>query len=208
MAREASGEASPPGTTRVLRLPPGRTLASELRRLRGQHDVSWAVPDYRAHIATTGPWIPNDPGRAGGPPQGWEALQWNFVGECGVEAPEAWANVARDGRAGGRGVVVAVLDTGVAYENRGRFRRSPDFNGYQFVQGHDFVAHNAFPEDRNGHGTFVAGTIAERTNNHIGVTGLAYGARIMPVRVLDSAGEGEASTIAEGVDFAVDTAPR
>jgi serine protease len=49
----------------------------------------------------------------------------------------------------------------------------------------------------------VAGTIAEATNNNYGLTGLAYGARIMPVRVLDAQGEGEASTIAEGVRFAV-----
>jgi serine protease len=100
-------------------------------------------------------------------------------------------------------VVVAVLDTGVAYANRGPFRISPDFNRYQFVKGYDFVAHNPYPNDRNGHGTFVAGVIAEQTNNAIGLTGLAYGARIMPVRVLDTQGEGEASTIAEGVRFAV-----
>ena len=54
-------------------------------------------------------------------------------------------------------MTVAVLDTGVAYANRGRFRRSPDFGPHQFVQGYDFVARNRFPNDRNGHGTFVAG---------------------------------------------------
>ena len=120
-----------------------------------------------------------------------------------MNAPEAWANVAADGAPGGAGVIVAVLDTGVAYANRGRFRRSPDFSRYTFVQGYDFVAHNPYPNDRNGHGTFVAGTIAEATDNQIGLTGLAYGAHIMPVRVLDSQGEGDASTIAEGVRFAV-----
>ncbi len=133
----------------------------------------------------------------------WQELQWNFVGPFGVGAPEAWANVAADGAAGGRGVVVAVLDTGVAYANRGRYRISPDFSRSQFVRGYDFVARDAYPYDRNGHGTFVAGTIAEETNNLYGLTGLAYGARIMPVRVLDTEGEGEASTIAEGVRFAV-----
>jgi serine protease len=100
-------------------------------------------------------------------------------------------------------VTIAVLDTGVAYADRGGFRRSPDFNRYAFVRGYDFVAHDSFPDDHNGHGTFVAGTIAEATNNHFGLTGLAYAARLMPVRVLDSQGEGEASTIAEGVVFAV-----
>jgi serine protease len=111
--------------------------------------------------------------------------------------------VAADGAIGGRGVTVAVLDTGVAYANRGPFRRSPDFTAGEFVQGYDFVAHNRYPNDRNGHGTFVAATIAEATDNSYGLTGLAFGARLMPVRVLDTAGEGEASTIAEGVLYAV-----
>ena len=61
------------------------------------------------------------------------------------------------GHPGGRGVIVAVLDTGVAYANRGRFRRSPDFSPYEFVKGYDFIAHNPYPNDHNGHGTFVAG---------------------------------------------------
>ncbi len=59
------------------------------------------------------------------------------------------------------------------------------------------------PYDRNGHGTFVASTIAEDTNNHYGLTGLAFAARIMPVRVLNGEGAGYASQIAEGVYFAV-----
>lgn len=71
------------------------------------------------------------------------------------------------------------------------------------MEGHDFVDGNSFPNDRNGHGTFVAGTIAETTNNGYGLTGLAFASRIMPVRVLDAQGVGEASAIAEGVRFAV-----
>jgi serine protease len=163
------------------------------------------VPDYIAHIAGEGApaeLIPNDEGAAR-KIWGWEKLQWNFVGEFGVGAPQAWANVAADGAPGGKGVIVAVLDTGVAYANRGRFRRSPDFGRYTFVKGYDFVDKSPYAYDRNGHGTFVASTIAEATNNRYGLTGLAFAARIMPVRVLDSEGEGEASTIAEGVMFAV-----
>ena len=98
---------------------------------------------------------------------------------------------------------MAVLDTGVAYAKHGPFRRSPDFSRFGFVQGYDFIARNRQPVDHNGHGTFVAGTIAEATNNRYGLTGLAFDARIMPVRVLDAEGEGEASTIAKGVRFAV-----
>jgi serine protease len=186
--------------TRLLHLPNGISVPTALARLRGRRDVLWAVPDYRAHAS--GEFIPNDPGIAGVAGD-WKLLQWNFLGTFGVNAPEAWANVAADGAPGGRGVVVAVLDTGIAYANRGRFRRSPDFNPYGFVRGYDFVAHNSFPNDHNGHGTFVAGTIAESTNNGYGLTGLAYGVRLMAVRVLNSQGEGDASTIAQGVRFAV-----
>jgi serine protease len=176
-------------------------VSAALARLRRERGVEWAVPDYRAHAA--GGFVPNDPGRPGGLPASWESLQWNFAGPFSVNAPEAWENLIHDGRPGGSGVVVAVLDTGIAYANRGRFRRSPDFGHFQFVQGYDFVAHDGFPNDRNGHGTFVASTIAENTNNGVGLTGLAYGVQLMPLRVLDTEGEGEASTIAEGVVFAV-----
>jgi serine protease len=186
--------------TRTVTVVPGASLAGALRRARSQPGVAWAVPDYRAHASAT--LIPDDQGDGTVPGQ-WEILQWNFVGTFGVEAPEAWANVAADGAPGGRGVTVAVLDTGVAYANHGRFERSPDFSPFTFVKGYDFIGHDPYPEDHNGHGTFVASTIAEETNNHIGLTGLAYGAKIMPVRVLDTEGEGEASTIAEGVMFAV-----
>ena len=199
-AARATAPVAAASHTRLLRLPNGVSVWTALRRLRARRDVLWAVPDYRAHA--TGTFVPDDPG-LGGAPTDWEQLQWNFVGSFGVNAPEAWSNVAADGAPGGRGVIVAVLDTGVAYANRGRFRRSPDFSPYEFVRGYDFVENNPFPNDRNGHGTFVASTIAEATNNHYGLTGLAYGARLMPVRVLNSQGEGDASTIAEGVRFAV-----
>jgi len=193
----AAGEAA--GTTRLVHTPPGTSMASELARLRATSGVLWAVPNYVAHASAA--LYPND--RGAGPNAGeWQRLQWNFVGPFGVNAPEAWGNVAADGAPGGKGVIVAVLDTGVAYANRGPFRRSPDFGAHEFTAGYDFVSRNRYPNDRNGHGTFVAATIAESTNNGYGLTGLAYGARIMPVRVLDSAGEGEASTIAEGVLYA------
>jgi serine protease len=189
----------------VVRLPHGTSMSSALAGLRRRHDVAWAVPDYVAH--TTDASIPNDPG-IGPAPGDWQQLQWNFDGAFGVNAPEAWANVDADGAPGGSKVVVAVLDTGVAYANRGQFRRSPDFSRYSFVQGYDFIDHTPYANDHNGHGTFVASTIAEATNNHYGLTGLAFAARIMPVRVLDSAGEGDASVIAEGVRFAVDHGAR
>jgi serine protease len=203
----AAGAGDPSVTaphTRILHLARGVSVAAALRRLRSERDVAWAVPDYRARITGVpgAPLIPNDRGE-GSAAGDWQQLQWNFSGPFGVNAPQAWANLAADGAPGGKGVIVAVLDTGVAYATHGRFVRSPDFSRYGFVGGYDFIAHNHFPNDRNGHGTFVAGTIAEATNNRLAVTGLAFASRIMPVRVLDSQGEGEASTIAEGVRYAV-----
>jgi serine protease len=221
-AVESSAQQPEGVPTALVRLRPGVTVASALARLRRARGVAWAVPDYVAHAAgepaATPPaspapapaatptppaeTIPDDEGKAH-KPGGWEQLQWNFVGRFGVNAPQAWANVAADGAPGGRGVTVAVLDTGVAYATRGRFLRSPDLSRYTFVKGYDFIAKDPYAYDRNGHGTFVASTIAEETNNHYGLTGLAFAAHIMPVRVLNSQGEGEASTIAEGVYFAV-----
>ena len=193
-------------TTSHVPVPPGSSVSATVARLRAEPGVSWAVPDYIAHATAIS--IPNDPGVSGNTPGGWQQTQWNFDGTYGIGAPEAWANVVADGTPGGAKVVVAVLDTGVAYANRGKYRRSPDFNKYSFVQGYDFIDRTPYANDHNGHGTFVASTIAEATDNHRGLTGLAYAARIMPVRVLDSAGEGDASVIAEGVRFAVNHGAR
>jgi serine protease len=129
-------------------------------------------------------------------------MQWNFLATTGVNAPEAWAHLFADRRPGARGVVIAVLDTGVAYRDWRQFRKSPDFTGTRFASPQDFVANNQYPLDRAGHGTFVAGVIAESTNNGLGLTGLAYGATIMPVRVLDGNGWGDASTISKGIIYA------
>lgn len=198
----------PPTTiqTRVVHLKRGVSVSAELRHLHGERGLAFAVPDYLAHIAGASPqvpqWIPDDPGTAG-VPEGWEKLQWNFLPGIGVDAPEAWANLIAVHRAGARGVVIAVLDTGVAYRKWHRFRRSPDFEWTRFVDPWDFVANNRFPLDREGHGTFVTGTIAESPNNAFGLTGLAYGASIMPVRVLDQNGYGDAATIATGIRYAV-----
>jgi serine protease len=155
------------------------------------------VPNYVAHAAG---WMPND--RWGGRP--WWAIQWNFLGPpgFGVDAPTAWSHLRAVRRPGGRGVVVAVLDSGVAYRTFGRYRRSPDFRHTRFVAPYDFVDHDRRPLDDFGHGTFMAGAIAESTNNGTGLTGLAYGASIMPVRVLDREGKGNAAVIARAIRYA------
>jgi serine protease len=161
--------------------------------------VVHAVPNYLARATQ---FTPNDPGK--GAPGGWASLQWNFTGPFGIGVQGAWDNAIRAGNPGGGGVTVAVLDTGVAYRTSRdrRYLRAPDLDRSRFVRGYDFVRNNDLPYDRNGHGTFVAGVIAQSTNNGIGLTGVAYHARIMPVRVLDYEGKGDVGTIARGIRLA------
>ncbi len=200
MGVRAEPGAAPGPRSRLLRLRRGESVQSAIRRLRRQPGIAYVKPNYIAHSA--GAFYPNDPGRLGRS-QGWERLQWNLLPITGVNAPGAWANLLGVHRPGGRGVTVAVLDTGVAYRDWKQFYRSPDFGRARFVSPYDFVSKNAYPLDRNGHGTFVAGVIAESTNNGVALTGLAYGASIMPVRILDASGLGDEATIAKGIRYAV-----
>ncbi|MEA2428452.1 MAG: serine protease [Thermoleophilaceae bacterium] len=188
-----------PGGTRELKIRDGATVGQTLDKLRRHRSVAYAVPDYIAHAAD---FIPNDPGKtsfAGG----WQEIQWNFTGPAGVNAPGAW-DLARQAHApgGGSGVIVAVLDSGVAYENYKGFRRAPDLYATRFVRGYDWVDRDTHPDDEESHGTHVTGTIAQKTNNGFGVTGLAYGVKIMPLRVLDRDGNGNGSDIAKAIRWA------
>ena len=166
----------------------GETVHEAIDDLSDRPGVAYAVPNY---IARASDYVPNDPAFP---------LQWNLGGPVGINMPEAWGLARRAGRPGGRGAVVAVLDTGVAYQRFGRFRRAPDLR--RFVPGHDFVAGDRHPNDQNGHGTHVAGTIAQSTGNRLGAAGIAYHARIMPVRVLDANGAGDTIAIARGIRYA------
>jgi serine protease len=208
---------------RALRIPPGFGVRRAAAVLRRSPRVDYAAPDYIATASKQVPLpasgVPNDPGPIGGPPGppgGWVSLQWNFLpwsgtatplvptSPGGIDAVDAWKHLIAAGRRGARGITVAVLDTGVAYRSKPpHFRSSPDFAAGQFVKGYDFVADDPLPLDENGHGTHVAGTIAEKTNNGIGLTGLAYRAKLMPVRVLDRNGSGRADEIARGIHYAV-----
>ena len=131
-------------------------------------------------------WKPNDPRYN---------EQWNFKM---VNAEAAW-DVTR-----GKGAIVAVIDTGVAYKDTRKGKRARDFGDTQFVEGYDFVHHDAMPNDDQGHGTHVSGTIAESTNNGEGVAGLAFEAKIMPLKVLSSSGGGTTKDIAEAIRWAAD----
>lgn len=184
--------------TEVLHIADGQSVGQTTAELNARPDVEYAVPNPIAHIDSG--FFPNDHGQ--GRPGDWRFLQWNLLAGPGIDAPNAWSNLLAAHAPGGRGVTIAILDTGVAYENRYRFRRSPDFSAYQFVRGYDFVARDPYPDDENGHGTFVASLIGERTHNYLGLAGIAYGAKLMPVRVLDRQGLGDAAVIAAGIRYA------
>jgi serine protease len=171
-----------------LAVPEGESVRDAVDELQANPDVAYARPNYIAHAAAL---IPNDPDIQ---------LQWNFFGPFGINMPDAWDLARALGAPGGRGAVVAVLDTGVAFSNRGRFRRAPDL--HHFVKGYDFVDEDPLPFDLNGHGTHVAGTIAQSTNNAKGVAGVAYRAKIMPLRVLDADGAGDTVAISRAIRYA------
>lgn len=113
--------------------------------------------------------------------------QWHLT-QAGV--PTAWPH------ARGRGVVVAVIDTGVS--------RVPDLAGAELTAGYNFVADHADAADDHGHGTHVAGTIAQSTNNGRGVAGVAFEASIMPLKVLSARGSGSMAAIAQAIRWAAD----
>ncbi|HEY8083378.1 MAG TPA: S8 family serine peptidase [Solirubrobacterales bacterium] len=205
---------------RTVGLPPRIGVKSAAALLRQSPAVEYAAPNYIA-TASAGPLeVPNDPGpviASLDPPGGWVTKQWNFLpwegagtavlptSAGGINAIGAWANLVNAQHPGASGTKVAVLDTGIAYRSKGkRFQRSPDFAAGQFSKGYDFVDNDPIPLDENGHGTHIAGTIAEKTNNGIGLTGLAFRTKLLPVRVLDRHGSGRADDIAKGIRFAVD----
>jgi len=198
-ARSVTGtelSAALPGEVEQLDIADGETVAETVAELERRPGVAYAVPNYIARASLS----PNDPGRGG--PEGWRQVQWNFLARAGVDAPGAWGLAAAAGAAGARGTTVALIDTGVAYETRGRYRRAPDLARTRIVKPYDFVGEDRHPNDENGHGTHVAGTVAQSTNNGRGVTGLAYNAALMPLRVLDAGGEGDSVAISRAIRYA------
>jgi subtilisin family serine protease len=154
--------------------------------------------------------IPNDPsfnqlwglhntGQSGGTP------------DADIDAPEAW-----DLQTGNPNLVIGVLDTGVDYNHPdllGNIWTNPgeiandgidnDNNGYvDDVRGWDFAYNDNNPSDVDGHGTHVSGTIAGKGNNGVGVAGVAWNAKIMPLKFLDDSGSGYLSDAILAVNYA------
>jgi serine protease len=193
---------------RVVELEPGVEVTEAVADLKHDPRVAYANPNWVATAALS----PLDGGRSEDP-GGWRQDQWNFLGAPGgIRAPKAWDRAIAGGAPGAAGATIAVVDTGIAYidssESPG-FAASPDFDSTQFVAGPDFVDPDTepLPLDENGHGTHVAGTIAEQVTLAPAtpgkdLTGLAYGAALMPVRVLDAQGAGNSVDVAAGILWA------
>lgn len=166
-----------------------------MRQLAADPNVEYVEVDALHRMAA----VPNDPKYNGSTDKQWHY----FETAGGLNLPQAWDTST------GEGMVVAVVDSGYLSHN--------DLNGNK-VGGYDFVSAAGTGQgqsnDGNGrdsdptdvsnvqHGTHVAGTIAAVTNNSLGVAGVAYGAKYVPIRVLGNEGYGSTSDIADGIVWA------
>ncbi len=159
----------------VVNVPSGM-VAEAISVLSTCPEVRYAEPNYLAFIADT---IPSDPN--------W-ILQYGLIS---IRAPQGW-----DYSTGSSAVTIAIIDSGVDLNH-------PDLVG-KIVAGYDFVNNDAIAQDDNGHGTHVAGIAAASANNGYGVVGVSWGARIMPVKVLNAGGGGSFADVADGIIWAAD----
>lgn len=164
------------------------SVPQAVARFRAMPEVEIAEPNHLMHAFFT----PNDRLSNG---RYWYEYQWNFK-QIGAE--RMW-----DIQKGDPSVVVAVLDTGIAYEDYGPFRKAPDWGDTVFVKGFNTFDLSEHANDDNAHGTHVASTIAEGTDNNLGVAGLAFKCALMPVKVLDSEGSGDEFNLLDGLDYAI-----
>lgn len=153
-----------------------------LAKLNADPRVEYAEPLARVYAFH----IPNDP---------LFKDQWHLPK---VGAPTAWHYST------GRGVTVAVVDTGVACEDYNSFVKVSDLGDSGCVEGFNFINNTPHANDDQGHGTHVAGTIAQSTNNGHGAAGMAYHAKLMPVKVLGADGSGTTAGVADGIRWAAD----
>ena len=183
-----------------LKIAKQKTVEEMVEIYKRNPNVEYAEPNFIAHASLA----PNDT---------YYPLQWHLDNDDygGINMESAWEITTGD-----CDVIVAVIDTGVAYEdydefvdNPGRgkdywitYQQAPDLYSTTFKAGYDFVNNDEHPNDDEGHGTHVTGTIAQSTNNDLGAAGVAFSTSIMPVKVLDSSGSGTYTDIADGIYFA------
>jgi subtilisin family serine protease len=172
-----------------VQVTPGQE-ATAIADLLARGDVEYATFNYQIH--TQGD--PNDAGYN---------LQWalrNSGQTLGTPGADISASEAWDLYTGGSDVIIAVIDTGVDLDH-------PDLaakitSGSQ--AGYNFISPGANPNDDNGHGTHVAGIAAAASNNGKGVAGVSWGAKIMPLKILDSGGGGTTYNLSQAIMYAAD----
>ncbi len=193
------------GTVLIV-LPEKASVTSVQQEISRLPEVQSAEPDYIYHTQTipndaqfTQLWGMHNTGQSGG------------VADIDINGPEGW-----DSYTGNRSsVVVAVIDTGIDYTHpdlTNNMWRNPgevagngvddDHNGYvDDVYGIDVVNNDTNPMDDHYHGTHCAGTIAGEGNNGIGVAGVAWQAKVMACKFLDSGGSGSTSGAITCLDY-------
>lgn len=187
------------GLLRLLALPAGSDLPAVLSQYAALPEVEYAEPNLKV----TSPEPTPAPVAAGAGAAAVTAndplfaRQWHLE-QIGVE--RAW-QLSGGGKPA---TVVAVVDTGIAYEDYSIHSQADDLAGVRFVQGYDFANGDAHANDDQGHGTHVTGTIAQTTGNGIGCAGIAPFVTVMPVKVLDYLGSGSSYAVGQGIRFAVD----
>ncbi|MBN1806248.1 MAG: S8 family serine peptidase, partial [Sedimentisphaerales bacterium] len=181
-----------------LKIENGRTVAEMIEIYQSNDNVEYAEANYIAYALNA----PNDELYS----HQWHLFNRNYGG---IKAESAW-DIST-----GNGVIVAVLDTGIAYENYSEknssgpgisYQKAPDLANTLFTAGYDFVNNDEHPNDDSvsGHGTHIAGIIAQNTLNGIGTAGVAYDAYLMPIKVLNKSGAGTYADIAEGIIWATE----
>jgi thermitase len=176
-----------------VQLPAGADLAAALRSLKSDPRVLLAEPNYRVKAAGRRLFRIALPLSESGPRSNdpYFDNQWGLQR---IQAPAAWT------LAMGQTVSIAVIDSGVDLSH-------PDLSS-RIVRGRNFVSPGTPPQDDFWHGTHVAGIAAAIQNNHIGIAGTAVSVTVMPLKILDSSGEGTLEDLVSAIHFAARSGAR